>query len=232
MRTYATSKPNEKNAIVKAQKFFKTGKGEYADGDIFIGITMPEIRKFAADFKDLSLTELQHLLASSIHEERMLALIILVNQYKKASTKQQEKMYQFYVNNMPRINNWDLVDASASYITGAYLFDKKRDVLLEWAKDENLWTRRIAIISTHFFIKKGDFSDTLSLIKILLNDKHDLIHKAMGWMLREIGKKDEKALLEFLDAYAPTLPRTTLRYAIERLAEKKRLMYLQQKMER
>jgi 3-methyladenine DNA glycosylase AlkD len=229
LRAYATSQEDHHKRIKQVQIFFKTGSGQYGEGDVFIGVSVPKLRKFAAEFKQLALPELQTLLASEIHEERFLALLILVNRYDKASVADKEKIYKFYVKNMKHINNWDLVDTSASYIVGAYLFDKNREVLETWAHSNNLWERRIAIIATHYFIKKNDFEYTLRIAKILLHDKHDLIHKAVGWMLREMGKKELKPLEQFLDASAHIMPRTMLRYAIEKLPEKQRLAYLRQK---
>jgi len=206
------------------QRFFKTGRGEYGEGDIFLGIPVPKQRKIAMKHKLLALKDVQLLLKSKIHEERLTALLILVNNCKKSENKSE--IYDFYLKNTKNINNWDLVDFSAHAIIGAYLEDKDRSILYKLAKSSNLWERRIAIISTFHFIKNNDFSDTLKIAEILLNDKHDLIHKAVGWMLREIGKMDISVLENFLKKNYHSMPRTMLRYAIEKFPEKKRKMYL------
>jgi len=174
----------------------------------------------------VELSSLRSLLASSLHEERMLALLILVLQYKKADLKQQKQIYNFYFASVSGINNWDLVDLSAPYIVGAYLFDKEKDFLHELVVSENLWQRRIAIVSTLYFIRNGVFKETLKLAKKLLNDEEDLIHKATGWALREVGKRDFAILNDFLSKHYKNMPRTMLRYAIERFPEKLRLSYL------
>ncbi len=213
--------------------FFKTGPGQYGEGDQFIGVTVPEQRQVAKKFKDLPLTDVEQLLKSPIHEERLVAIIILVDQFQKADENlpagrlAQKEIYDFYLANTDRINNWDLVDASAEYIVGAYLLDKPREILYKLAKSENLWERRIAMVATFEFIKNGDSSDALKIAQLLLTDKHDLIQKAVGWMLREVGKRcSEKDLTDFLDKHARAVPRTTLRYAIERFSEEKRQKYL------
>ena len=209
------------------QRFFKTGKGEYGYGDKFLGIVIPKQRALAKDYYQLvELSSLRSLLASSLHEERMLALLILVLQYKKADLKQQKQIYNFYFESVSGINNWDLVDLSAPYIVGAYLFDKEKDFLHELVVSENLWQRRIAIVSTLYFIRNGVFKETLKLAKKLLNDEEDLIHKATGWALREVGKRDFAILNDFLSKHYKNMPRTMLRYAIERFPEKLRLSYL------
>lgn len=216
LRTLATEERAQGSA-----RFFKTGKGQYGEGDKFIGVTVPDARSVAKAYKDLSLPEVETLLSSKVHEERFVALEILVIQFEKTvkekNTKTQKTIVDFYLAHTDRINNWDLVDTSASYILGAYLYDKDKKILTKLAKSTLLWERRIAIIATHYFIRQGRFDETLALALLLRTDEHDLMHKAVGWMLREAGKKDEKALCNFLDQYAPTLPRTTLRYAIERL---------------
>lgn len=213
--------------------FFKTGKGEYGEGDIFYGVTVPEQRQIAKKYKNLPIDEIQKLLNDKVHECRLTGLFILVNQYEKGGNKKLEKkreeVAKFYLKNSKKVNNWDLVDSSASYILGDYLLDKKREILYKLAKSKNLWERRIAIISTAKFISKNQFEDTLKISKILLKDSHDLIHKAVGWMLREVGKKSEKTLVSFLNKYAKVMPRTALRYAIERFPEKKRKYYLNKK---
>lgn len=219
---------NKKQAKI-SQRFFKTSKGQYGEGDIFLGIKVPVQRKIAGRFENLSLKDVEELLHSKIHEYRMTAIIILVNQFKKADEKLKEKIYKLYLRNAKWVNNWDLVDVSAHCIVGEYLLDKPRDILYKLAKSKMLWERRIAIISTFEFIRSNDFKDTTKLAEILLNDNHDLTHKACGWSLREVGKKSEKGekeLIKFLDKYTLKMPRTMLRYAIERLDEKKRKHYL------
>lgn len=208
------------------QRFFKTGKGEYGEGDIFLGIIVPEQRKIAKKYSNMTLKDLQKLLSSRTHEHRLTALFILIQTYNKSDDKGRKRIFNFYLKNMKHINNWDLVDLSAGKILGAYLLDKDRSVLHRLAESDNLWERRIAIMSTFYFIRNGQFEDTLNISGILLTDRHDLIHKAVGWMLREIGKRDQGAEENFLDKYYRTMPRTMLRYAIERFDEKKRKYYL------
>jgi 3-methyladenine DNA glycosylase AlkD len=215
-------------------RFFKTGKGEYGDGDIFLGLISQQIKDVAKKYGDLGFADLQKLLNSKIHEERVCALRILVSRYEKAERDSspsiaigaQNDIFLFYLKNTKKINNWDLVDLSAPKIVGAYLLNKDRKVLYQLAVSKNLWERRIAILSTFWFIRNNQFEDSLKLAKILLNDKHDLIHKAVGWMLREIGKRNEKVLRKFLDKHAPKMPRTMLRYAIEKFREKDKKYYL------
>lgn len=207
------------------QRFFKTGKGEYAEGDIFAGITVPVSRKISRQFKNLSLNDLSKVIKSKIHEERLIALFILVGRMQKANEKEREKIYKFYLKNLKYINNWDLVDLSADKIIGEYLFDKKRELLFKLVKG-SLWERRIAVLSSFNFIKKNDYSTTLKICKLLLTDKEDLIHKATGWMLREIGKRDLKTEEDFLKLYYKKMPRTMLRYAVEKFPERKRKSYL------
>ncbi len=206
--------------------FFKTGKGEYGEGDVFLGIKVPVQRKVARSYENLSLADIQVLLNSKIHEYRLIALIILINQYKKAEASGKKKIVEFYLQNTKNINNWDLVDVSCPRILGDYLLDKPRKILYQLAKSKNLWEKRISMISTLAFICKRQFSDTMQIAEILLPDKHDLIHKAVGWMLREAGKRDEKVLRRFLDKYYKTMPRVMLRYAIEKLSRKQRIYYL------
>lgn len=208
------------------QGFFKTGKGEYGEGDIFLGIKVPEQRKVADKFQELSLKDLEKLLNGKIHEYRMTSLFILIKQYKKADEREKKKIFDFYLKNTKNINNWDLVDLSAPKIVGDYLLNKPKNVLYKLAKSENLWERRIAIVSTWIIIRNNEFDYTLKIAKILLNDKHDLIHKAVGWMLREVGKRDQKIEEEFLKKHYLKMPRVMLRYAIERFEEKKRRFYL------
>jgi 3-methyladenine DNA glycosylase AlkD len=219
---------NPKQAEI-LQGFFKTRKGEYGEGDIFLGIKVPEQRKVAGGFSNLSLRDLEKLLNSKIHEYRMTALFVLVNKYKKADEDEKSKIFNFYLENTKNINNWDLVDLSAPKIVGDYLLNKPRNILYKLAKAENLWEKRIAIVSTWIIIRNNEFDDTLKIAKILLNDKHDLIHKAVGWMLREVGKRDQKIEEEFLKKYYLKMPRTMLRYAIERFDDEKRKFYLSKK---
>jgi 3-methyladenine DNA glycosylase AlkD len=209
----------------KLQKFFKTGKGDYAEGDIFLGIIVPEQRKLSKDFLDLSYADLQILLNSNFHEERLTSLLILVKKYEQQEHSRKE-VFDFYLRNTKKINNWDLVDLSAPKITGPYLLEKDKTILYSLAKSQNLWERRIAIVSTWFFIRKNLLHETLKIAEILLQDPHDLIHKAVGWMLREAGKKDEPLLEVFLQNHSQKMPRTMLRYAIEKMEETKRKDYL------
>ena len=203
--------------------FFKTGKGEYGEGDKFLGLTVPACRKLSRKYRKLPLSQTGTLLKSEYHEERLIALLILVQQYPD----QPGIIFDYYLKNTRFINSWDLVDLSAPKIVGEYLLDKKPDPIFDLAKSDSLWERRIAIISTFAFIYKKQPDLTLQISKILLKDKHDLIHKAVGWMLREVGKRcSEKSLTDFLDSHCLTMPRTTLRYAIERLPEPKRKYYL------
>ena len=220
---------NPKQAEI-LQGFFKTGEGEYGEGDIFLGVKVPEQRKVAGKFEDLSLEDLEKLLSSKIHEYRMSALIVLIKQYERADEKYKKEIFNFYLKNTRNINNWDLVDISAPKIVGDYLLNKPRSILYKLAKSQpkvgNLWERRIAIISTFAFIRNNEFDDTLKISKILLDSKHDLIHKAVGWMLREVGKRDQKIEEEFLKKYYLKMPRVMLRYAIEKFNKKRRKFYL------
>lgn len=208
-----------------SQRFFKTEAGEYGEGDQFLGIRVPNIRKIAKTFKKLSLTETEKLLHSEYHEERLCALIILVNRFQKADPEDRKQICELYLSNTAYINNWDLVDTSAYKIVGPYLEGKNRDVLYDLAKSESVWERRIAIISTLHFIKNNDFEDTLAIAEKLLDDDHDLIHKATGWMLREVGKRDQEKEETFLEKHAVHMPRTMLRYAIEHFSDAKREYY-------
>jgi len=216
---------DEKQAEI-LQRFFKTGKGEYGEGDIFLGIKVPVQRNLAKKYSGLSLPKIQELLKSGVHEHRLTGLIILSNKYKQSGKEDKANIFNFYLKNTKNINNWDLVDLSAPNIVGDFLFDKKKNILYDLARSEDLWERRIAIISTLNFIRKNEFQDALALSEILLNDKHDLIHKAVEWMLREVGKKNEEILEEFLKQHYKDMPRTMLRYAIERFDEEKRKAYL------
>lgn len=221
--------------------FFKTGKGEYGEGDKFIGVTLPEQRRISKKYLDLPLKDIERLLNSPIHEYRLTALIILVDQFKKAerpasahdpaigamSRQKQKEIFDFYLSHTKGINNWDLVDCSAGYIVGGYLFDKPVTVLSKLAESENVWERRIAIISTFKFIYNRRYKETFLIAEKLLDDKHDLIHKAVGWMLREVGKRcGEEIEEEFLKKNYKKMPRTALRYAIERFSPDKKTKYL------
>ena len=212
------------------QGFFKTGEGEYGEGDIFLGITVPNSREIAKKYSKIDIYTIQELLNSKVHEERLIALLILANNYKKASEEQKYQILSYYLKNTKQINNWDLVDLTADKILGEYLLNKPKDILYQLANSDNLWERRISIISTFQFIKNNQFEDTLNISKILLKDEHDLIHKAVGWMLREIGKRDIKTEEKFLKQHYKDMPRTMLRYAIEKFPEAKRQSYLKGKI--
>lgn len=206
--------------------FFKTGPGQYGEGDIFLGITVPKQREVAKKYVDLSLSDIQKLLLSKIHEHRFVALAILVLKFKGADELNRKKFFDFYIKNANNINNWDLVDSSAPYIVGEYLAGREKAILYKLAGSGNLWERRIAIISTSGFIKRGEFEDTFAISEILLSDNHDLIHKAVGWMLREVGKRNSNALEKFLKKHYKQMSRTMLRYAIERFDVKKKRFYM------
>jgi 3-methyladenine DNA glycosylase AlkD len=228
-RIKAEANPSKAKLLAR---FFKTGKGEYGEGDVFLGLMVPQQRGIAREFTDLSLAEIKILLESEVHEKRLIGLLILVERMRKADAKGQKEIFKFYLKNTRRINNWDLVDLSAPRIAGAYLADKDRAILNRLARSKNLWERRIAVLATFWFIRDADFADALAIGEILLHDEHDLIHKAVGWMLREVGKKDLKVEEDFLrqnDRYK-TMPRTMLRYAIEKFPEAKRKKYLAGKM--
>lgn len=209
-----------------SQWFFKTGPGQYGAGDQFFGITVPVQRKIAKRYQVVSLSDIQKLLASPIHEFRLVAVFILVYQFEKADTAIQKQIYQFYLRQAKRINNWDLVDSSAPYILGEFLLDKPRKQLYTLAKSKNLWEKRIAILATQTFIRHQQFTDTLAIAKLLLRDEHDLIHKAVGWMLREVGNRDQPTEERFLKQHTWHMPRTMLRYAIEKFSKTKRQYYL------
>jgi 3-methyladenine DNA glycosylase AlkD len=207
--------------------FFKTGKGEYGEGDKFLGVVMPKQRIVVKKYADkISVEDTLKLLKSKIHDERMTALLILMVKYKKGSEAEKKKIFSSYLANTKFINNWDLVDVTCRDIVGAYLFDKDRSVLYKLAKSKSLWERRIAIISTFYFISKGKLDDTFKIAQMLLNDKHDLIHKAVGWALREAGKRDRSKLIKFLEKNGLKMPRTMLRYSIEKFSKKERKRYL------
>ena len=206
------------------QRFFKTGKGDYGEGDIFLGISVPEQRKIAKKYTELNLTQIQILLNSKIHEHRLVGLLILIEKFEKTNDKKE--IFEFYMSNYDNINNWDLVDLSSHKIAGVYLIDKDKKILYDFAKSNHLWKKRISIVSTYAFIKNNIFKDTLKISEILLNNKHDLIQKAVGWMLREIGKKNQDVEEDFLNKHYKNMPRTMLRYAIERFSEEKRKYYM------
>ena len=211
------------------QRFFKTGPGQYAEGDVFLGLVVPLTRNIAKANKQTPLSELQLLMESEYHEARLCALLIVAEQFKKATETERKELYEFYLKNARRINNWDLVDVTCPHVVGAYLLDKDRSRLYELAKSDNLWEQRIAMVSTISFIRNREYADTLALAERLMTHKHDLMHKAVGWMLREIGKKDRETLTEFLEQYATRLPRTALRYAIEHYPEEQRQYFLKKK---
>lgn len=205
------------------QGFFKTGKGEYGEGDSFLGVKVPECRAIAKKYNDLPLKEISELLKSKIHEERLTALLILLHRFQKNPSKE---IYDFYLSNTKYVNNWDLVDLTAHKIVGAFLVEKPRDILYKLASSSSLWERRISMVSTFAFLPEKDFKDSLALAEILLQDKHDLMHKAVGWVLREIGKKDLDVLKKFLKKHYKQMPRTALRYSIEKFPEAERKKYL------
>lgn len=204
------------------RRFFKTKPGQYAEDDQFIGIALPDLRMFAKQYKNLDYSELQILMASPVHEERLLTLLILTRKYKQ----NKQVVYQFYVDNLQHVNNWDLVDTSAHLIMGEHLLNQDKEILMQLASSSNLWNRRVAMVATWQFIRNNQFDWTIKIATVLLHDTHDLIHKAVGWMLREAGKRNQDVLLSFLNEHAACMPRTMLRYAIEKLTEDQRQYYL------
>lgn len=227
LRTHLRDIASAETALVSEQ-FFKTGVGHYAEGDKFYGIKVPVLRKISMSCRCFDFATLKSLIYSEYHEERMLALLILIEQFKNQSL--QDGIYAFYVDNMVAVNNWDLVDTSAPKIVGPFLADKSRAPLYQWAEHSNMWFRRIAVVSTQYFIKRGEFSEILKLSEMLLYDKEDLMHKAVGWMLRELGKRDKDKLDSFLKEHYNKMPRTMLRYAIEKHPESERQNYLKGNM--
>lgn len=209
-----------------SQKFFKTGIGEYGEGDLFRGIRVPVLRRLSKKHQGIALPEAEELLMSSYHEDRLLALLLFVRLYSKGNEATRSKIYKIYLKNTRFINNWDLVDSSAEHIVGAFLWDRERKPIYRLARSSSLWERRIAVMATFHFVKRGEFRETLMVAQVLLSDRKDLIHKAVGWMLREVGKRDLKAEEDFLMANYKQMPRVMLRYAIERLPEEKRIRYL------
>ena len=225
LKDIESHKDKRKSKILS--KFFKTGDGQYGEGDIFWGLTVPVSRKIALKYKNLSLPDINLLLKNKVHEVRLIGLLILVWKYKNLEVKEKEKIVKFYLKNTKYINNWDWVDLSSHYILGNYLINQKnKNILIKLAKSKNLWEQRIAIVSTYALIRKRELEWTFKIAKMFLNHNHDLIHKAAGWMLREAGKKDEKALRKFLDTNTSKMPRTMLRYAIEKFPENVRKEYL------
>jgi 3-methyladenine DNA glycosylase AlkD len=214
--------------LKKIQRYFKSGKGQYGEGDEFIGVRMGQVFALAKEFIEMPPKEIEKLLKSPIHEVRAGALSIMDKQArrKKTSESRRKELYDLYMKRHDRINNWDLVDVSCIYVVGGYLFDKSREILYKLARSKNIWERRTAVVSTAYFIRQGELDDTFRIAEILLNDNQDLIHKATGGWIREAGKKDRSRLLRFLDKYASTMPRTALRYAIEHLDKKQRDYYL------
>ena len=225
IQSQLVSLSNPEDAVF-LQRFFKTGPGQYGEGDIFRGIRVPVLRRLSKNHQNISLKFVEQLLFSAYHEDRLLALLILVRKYTHADETEQSGIYTLYLENTRFINNWDLVDTSAEHIVGAYLSDKNREPIYRLARSICLWERRIAVLATFHFIKQGSFDDTLQIAEILLHDKEDLIHKAVGWMLREIGKREMQKEEVFLQAYHQQMPRTMLRYAIEKFPQEKRLGYL------
>ncbi len=219
------------NERAKVQmRFFKTGKGEYGEGDRFLGVRVPDLRKLSKQYRDVHLDDVKRLLQSGIHEERHLGLFILVLQFKKGDEALRNVLYDLYMDNLAFINNWDLVDCSAEHIVGGWLAGRDKTILLDLAGSGDLWQRRVAMIATFHFIRKNDYSEALVIVRVLLADSHDLIHKAVGWMLREIGNRDLAAEEAFLKKHYRDMPRTMLRYAIEKFPEKRRQLYLKGKM--
>ena len=219
-------KLGNKERARSAQRYFKTGPGQYGEGDVFLGLSAPQLRSLAREYKGIPISDALELLRSRLHEVRVLALLILTHIYQKGDAAIRKQIYEAYLDHTQFINNWDLVDVSAAHIVGDYLLDKSRRPLYRLAKSTSLWERRISIIATARFIKVGDFRDTFELSKILLADREDLIHKAVGWMLREVGKRDLASEEGFLKEHYKRMPRTMLRYAIERFPEAKRQAYL------
>jgi len=209
-----------------SQSFFKTGPGEYGEGDVFIGVTVPECRKIALACARMSLRDIQALLSSEVHEERLVSLLVLVQRFKHGSAAERKAIFDFYLKQAGRVNNWDLVDLTADKIAGAFLLEREKAPLYRLARSANLWERRISIVATLHFIRAGHFEDTLTLVERLMKDSHDLMHKACGWMLREVGKRNEAVLEAFLTKHCRKMPRTMLRYSIERLSDAKKKKYM------
>ena len=220
-------KLSSKKVAKQSQYYFKTGEGEYGHGDIFIGVKSADLRALAKSNYDLNVKDIKSLMKSKIHEERALGVLILVYRYEKAdSDLKREKIFKLYTTQFKHINNWDLVDCSTPYIVGKHLLESDREILYKWVKSDHLWTRRIAMVSNWWFIRKGDLKEVFKMAKFLLKDEEDLMHKAVGWMLREAGKKDRKKLEAFLKKHYKSMPRTMLRYSIEKFPETLRQKYL------
>ncbi len=209
-----------------ARRYFKTGPGEYGEGDRFIGVTVPRVRRLARSCRDMPLREIKQLLRSPAHEERLLALVILVNRFARADADGRRRIYELYLRNSRHINNWDLVDCSAEHILGAYLWDRSRAPLRRLRRSESVWERRMAVMATFYFIRRGEFGPTMAVVRHLLGDREDLIHKAAGWMLREVGKRNRPVEEKFLRRHYRRMPRMMLRYAIERFSQRQRQRYL------
>lgn len=209
------------------RSYFKTGPGEYGEGDVFVGLDVPTTRALARQFRELPLPAVSSLVSSRVHEERVLGLMLLAGRYGRAEGPERERLYCLYLRSFPFINNWDLVDGSAPAIVGAHLESRSKAPLLAWARSPRLWDRRIAVLATQPWIRKGRFAETFRLARLLLRDPEDLMHKAVGWMLREIDHRDRPALVRFLNRHGPRMPRTMLRYAIERFPEPERKRFLQ-----
>lgn len=220
---YSLKNPDK---AILLQGFFKTWKWEYGEGDKFLGIIMPIQRKLAKKYVNISLEQVQVLLDNSIHEFRMIWLLILTYKYPKVDELGKNQIYDFYIKNLKRVNNWDLVDVTTPKIVWVHLMYKDRSILYRFVRSDNLWERRIAVLSTFEFIRNKQFEDSIKISELLMQDKHDLIHKAVGWMLREIGKRDQNVLENFLNKYAGNMPRTMLRYSIEKLDNEKRTYFM------
>lgn len=208
-------------------KFFKAGKGEYGEGDRFLGVTVPNIRAIAKQYKNISLNEIRELMQSEWHEVRLCALLIMVEKNKKKDETLRQQLFDLYLSQTDRINNWDLVDLSCRFIVGEYLLDKSRDILYQLAQSPLLWDNRIAIVSTYAFIRKGQLEDTYALSDLMMHHPHDLMHKAIGWMLREAGKRDSERLYDYVMSHRADMPRTMLRYAIEKFSPKERAILME-----
>jgi len=223
LKTYSSAED-----LQKIQRYFKSGKGEYGEGDTFVGVRMGQVYALAKEFIEMAPAEIEKLLESPLHEVRAGAMSIMDKQARRRKTPEngRRELFELYLKRTDRINNWDLVDVAAPHVVGGYLFDKPRDVLYKMARSASLWERRTAIVATFYFIRQGDIADTFKIAEVLLGDKEDLIHKAAGGWVREAGKRDTQKLIDFLDKYAVTMPRTMLRYAIEHLDKKQREYYL------
>lgn len=226
IRKKLKSKSNPKRAKIYS-RYFKSGSGEYGEGDIFLGVSIPDLRTVARQYINLPLSQIETLLHSRIHEERLLAVIIIVDSFARGDYAEKERIYRFYLKNVKWINNWDLVDLSAPKIIGCYLLGKSKVILYNYAKSKNLWKRRIAIIATFEFIRHANYNETIKIAEILLSDQHNLIHKAVGWMLREVGKRSIQTEELFLKKYYKFMPRVMLRYSIEKFSDHKKQLFLQ-----